>query len=693
MGLPPPGGAWGAGLPVNGLQPHDPERVGNYRLLGRLGAGGMGQVFLGTSPGGRQVAVKLVHPEHARSAEFRARFAREVEAAKQVSGFYTATVVDADPGADPPWMVTAYIPGPTLQDQVDAHGPLPLHHVRALGAQLAEGLAAIHACGLVHRDLKPGNVILAGDGPRIIDFGIAVMGQSTKLTATGMVIGTFAYMSPEQARGEQAGPAADVFALGGVLAFAATGLPPFAGSPPDLDGVADGQFRQLVVACLARSAADRPTLFDIIEALSGVRPMPVPVRGPSAAEATGPLSAWPPTRPTDAGPELPDGTGPASPVHRAGPSRRTLLVAGLGTAVAGGAIAGVVSLTGGHSPKPAAHSSRSVTISAGPPILLDDSGGGVYAVAFSPTRSTLASGNVNGTVQLWDIATRARTATLVHTDTDHANPAVTVAGTRSWSVYAVAFSPDGSMLASGNGDGTTVLWDAATGQRIAALPDLDTQEWNSYANSVAFSPDGSMLATSYDAQTVTLWDVVTRKPVTTLASGSDWWVYAVAFSPDGSMVASGSGDNDPNAGSSDGLIQLWGITGTRIATLTITNCGPGSLAFSPDGATLANVNGDGAVTLWKVATRANAAVLTAPSHSAKCVAFSPDGTILASGNRDGTVTLWDVAARRPYVTLQTGTSSPVRSVTFSPDGAILAGGSTNLVMWAIRRSLSPPLAS
>jgi protein kinase-like protein/WD40 domain-containing protein len=648
----------------------------------------MGQVFLGTSPGGRNVAVKLVHVEHARSPEFRARFAREVEAAKRVSGFYTAPVVDADPDAEPPWMVTAYVPGPTLQDQVDTHGPLPLQQVRTLGAQLAEGLEAIHACGLVHRDLKPGNVILAGDGPRIIDFGIAILGQSTKLTATGMVIGTFAYMSPEQARGEPAGPATDVFALGGLLAFAATGQPPFAGSPPDLDNVAEEPFRQLIMACLARSPADRPTLTDIIEVLSGVRTMPTP--GPGEGEATvssGPSSAWPPTRPTDAGPELPRQTGQASPGERAGLSRRTLLFAGLGAVATGGAIAGAVSLTGGHSAKAAAHPPEPGTVSAGPAILLDDSSGGVYSVALSPKGSMLAAGNVDGTVQFWNIATRARTATLPHADTDHANPSATVAGTRSWSVYSVAFSPDGSMLASGNGDGTTVLWDAATRQRIATLPDLDTEEWNSFTNSVAFSPDGSMLATSYDAQTVTLWDIVTRTPVATLPSGSDWWVYAVAFSPDGSMLASGSGDNDSTAGSRDGLVQLWDVaTRARIATLTITNSGAGSLAFSPDGKVLANVNGDGTITLWNVANRASAATLIAVSGGARCVAFSPDGSTLATGNNDGTVALWDVATRERHLTLQTGTTAAVRSVTFSPGGAILACGGTNLMMWTIRRS-------
>ena len=461
----------------------------------------MGRVFLGESPSGRMDAVKLVHPEHAMSAEFRARFAREVQAAKQVSGFYTAPVVDADPDAEPPWMVTAYIPGPTLQEQVETHGPMPIEQVRKLGAQVAEGLAAIHACGLVHRDLKPGNVILAEDGPRIIDFGIAIQSQAPKLTASGMVLGTFAYMSPEQARGLPTGPATDVFAFGGMLAFAATGLPPFGGDPPGLDGVADEQFRQLVIACLARSTADRPTLADVLSVLSGVSGMRTTSAGRrSETEATGPAdwwSAWPQTQSTDAEPGPPAQAWPPPPppppplpgplpgpppqplpptlpapepatIDSAGLSRRRLLV-GLGTAVAGAAIASALVLTERHAPAaqassghPAVHGgTKPFTISAGPAALLDASSGGVYCVAFSPDGSSLASGNVDGTVKLWDIATQTRTATLTHADTDLYNPPATVGGTRSWSIYSVAFSPDSTTLASGNDDGTITLWDVA----------------------------------------------------------------------------------------------------------------------------------------------------------------------------------------------------------------------------------------
>jgi WD40 repeat protein len=649
----------------------------------------MGRVFLGKSPGGRMVAVKLVHPEHAMSAEFRARFAREVQAAKQVSGFYTAPVVDADPDAEPPWMVTAYIPGPTLQEQVETHGPMPIEQVRKLGAQLAEGLAAIHACGLVHRDLKPGNVILAEDGPRIIDFGIAIQSQAPKLTASGMVLGTFAYMSPEQARGLPTGPATDVFALGGLLAFAATGLPPFGGDPPDLDGAADEEFRQLVIACLARAAADRPALADILGVLSGVSGMPtMSARRRSETEATGPAdwwSAWPQTQSTDAEPEL--------ATESAGLSRRRVLL-GLGTVVAGAAIASALVLTDRHAPPAqasgghqAGHGTKPFTISAGDAAVLDASSGGVYCVAFSPDGSSLASGNVDGTVKLWDIATRTRTATLTHSDTDLYNPPATVGGTKSWSIYSVAFSPDSSILASGNGDGTIGLWDVATQQGTATLPDINTEHWNSFASSVAFSPNGSILAASYDAPAVTLWNVAARSQLTTLAADTGWWVYALAFSPDGSTLATGNGDNDANAGRSDGVVQLWDVASrTKTATLTSTNSGPGSLAFSPDGAMLADVNGDGTITLWRVAARTSAATLTAASYGAKCVAFSPDGLTLASGNDDGTITLWDAAARTRAATLQTGSHAVVHSVAFSPDGTTLACGGTRLMVWKIRRS-------
>ncbi|WP_269217946.1 serine/threonine-protein kinase [Actinomadura viridis] len=251
--------------------------VGPYRLEGRLGGGGMGQVFLGRSRGRRPVAVKVVRPELAENAGFRRRFADEVEAARTVGGFYTAHVVDADPEADPPWLVTAFIPGPSLERAVDEHGPLPVEALGVLGAGLAEGLAAIHHEGLVHRDLKPGNIILTTDGPRVIDFGIARALDAVHLPTA--VLGTPGYMAPEQAVGLEVGPPSDVFALGSVLTFAATGCGPFGTGPagaivhrsvhedPDLTRL-PSHLTDLIGACLAKDPRQRPTLTEILDRLA-----------------------------------------------------------------------------------------------------------------------------------------------------------------------------------------------------------------------------------------------------------------------------------------------------------------------------------------------------------------------------------------------------------------------------------------
>ncbi len=258
------------------LLPSDPSGIAGYRLLGRLGAGGMGVVYLGRTAGGELAAVKVTHADRADQPDFRARFRREVEAARRVSSPWAVTVTGADPDAPEPWMATAFVPGPSLGEAVAAHGALPERSVRLLGRSVARALAAVHAAGLVHRDVKPGNVLLAVDGPRLIDFGIARATGETALTATDMVVGTPGFLAPEQAeaRPDAVGPAADVFALGCLLAYAATGRPPFGtGTPdallyrtvhdePDLTGVPGGLLG-LVRACLAKDPAARPTAEEI----------------------------------------------------------------------------------------------------------------------------------------------------------------------------------------------------------------------------------------------------------------------------------------------------------------------------------------------------------------------------------------------------------------------------------------------
>lgn len=215
------------------LEAGEPHTIGAYRLLGRLGAGGMGRVYLGRSAGGRTVAVKVVHPHFALDEQFRARFRREVESARRIGAQWTAPVLDADPDAPVPWVATGYVAGPPLSQAITEHGPLPEHAVRTLGAGLAEALAVVHGQGIVHRDVKPSNVLLALDGPRLIDFGIArALGATVSLTSTGVSVGSPGYMAPEQIRGRDVSGAADVFSLGAVLAYAATGAAPFRATPP-----------------------------------------------------------------------------------------------------------------------------------------------------------------------------------------------------------------------------------------------------------------------------------------------------------------------------------------------------------------------------------------------------------------------------------------------------------------------------
>jgi hypothetical protein len=292
---------------VEELASDDPRYIGPYRLLGRLGSGGMGHVFLGHSPGGRRVAVKVIRPDLADAPDFRRRFGREVAAAQRVSGMFTAPVVDADPAAPQPWLVTAYVDGPSLADHIARNGAMAEREVLRLGCALAEGIAAIHAAGIVHRDLKPSNVLLASDGPRIIDFGISRAAEETSLTQSGMVFGSPGFMSPEQADGSEIGNATDVFSLGAVLAFAATGTDPFGSgassallyrvvhAEPDLTGLSADLY-EVVSACLRKNPAERPTPGQLIAKMNSLG-----VAGYSHADLSSQrpasLSARPPTEP------------------------------------------------------------------------------------------------------------------------------------------------------------------------------------------------------------------------------------------------------------------------------------------------------------------------------------------------------------------------------------------------------------
>ncbi|MFB8081991.1 bifunctional serine/threonine-protein kinase/ABC transporter substrate-binding protein [Streptomyces sp. NPDC056013] len=325
------------------LRKADPSAIAGYRLLGRLGAGGMGVVYLARSGGGALAALKLIRAEHAADPGFRERFRREAAAAGRITGRWVVRVLGADPEAREPWLATEFVPGPSLAEAVALHGALPEPTVRALGARLASALGDMHEAGLVHRDVKPGNVLLALDGPRLIDFGIARSAGATALTATGAMIGTPGFLAPEQAQVEgsdEVGPAGDLFSLGCVLAYTLTGERPFGTGAvaavvyrtvhedPALDGV-PAPLLPLVSACLAKNPADRPTAAEVRAALGG---------------ADGPAGDWlPPGLPALIAQrsshvlDLPvaEPTLLVNPGQSRGMSRRHLLVAGSAAAVAG----------------------------------------------------------------------------------------------------------------------------------------------------------------------------------------------------------------------------------------------------------------------------------------------------------------------------------------------------------------------
>ncbi|WP_328456018.1 serine/threonine-protein kinase [Amycolatopsis sp. NBC_00438] len=344
------------------LEPGDPRTAGRYRLVAALGEGGMGRVLLGVAPDGRLVALKQVHPEFAHNARFRTRFRQEVQASQRVSGAFTAAVMDADPDVETPWLASVFVTGPSLKEAVDATGPLPVDAVRRLAVGLASALTEIHRVGLIHRDLKPGNVLLTGDGPRVIDFGIARATEGgADLTGTGGIIGSPAFMSPEQAESRPLTPASDVFSLGGLLVMAATGRGPFTGATtaqmlynvvhaePDLTGLAP-EIRALVEPCLAKDPARRPAPHRILDHLGpvapGTRPWPPAVdrliEGQEAAVRT--ALSWPVPAPV------------APPVPRP-PKRRwvpvTVVLASVAALAAGSLFA--VNIFGADPPPPSAN--------------------------------------------------------------------------------------------------------------------------------------------------------------------------------------------------------------------------------------------------------------------------------------------------------------------------------------------------
>ncbi|WP_028802638.1 serine/threonine-protein kinase [Streptomyces sp. 142MFCol3.1] len=448
------------------LRASDPPEVGGYRIEDRLGSGGMGVVYLARSASGRRLAIKVVHGQYADDDEFRTRFSREVAAARQVSGAFTAPVVDADADAPRPWMATLYIPGENLGTRVRDHGPLPPDRLRELAAGLAEALRDIHRAGVVHRDLKPANVMLADDGPRVIDFGIsraAEFGGADALTRTGHVMGTPPFMSPEQfSTPHDVGPAADIFSLGAVVAYAATGRGPFdSPSPyetatrvvegaPELDGLSAG-LRPFVELCLHKHPKSRPNPDELLTLLrDGTPPNPRPGPARPPCRAPGPP------------------TGPGRPRRR----RRLLVAACAGALLlAVAASAAVVRYTGAGRVRSDLPPGWRPWHAAAEPAYPAERAGGPFSGCGAAGRSLVCAGD-DVKAARFSLATgrHAWTRPVDSTPDDFGSDEGSVLGTRAGHVYV--YANDETESSGGRKTGTSHAHysvqsvDAATGQVI-----------------------------------------------------------------------------------------------------------------------------------------------------------------------------------------------------------------------------------
>jgi WD40 repeat protein len=668
---------------VQELQGGDPLQIGPYRLVRRLGAGGMGKVFLARSAGGRLVAVKVIREELAGDAEFRARFRREVAGAQMVSGLFTAPVVDADLDGPVPWLATAYVNGPSLADAVSAHGPLPAPSVLALAAALAEGLSAIHAVGVVHRDLKPSNVLLAADGPRIIDFGIARTAEATALTQSGTVMGSPGFMSPEQAQGREVGPPSDVFNLGAVLTFAATGHGPFGrGSTaaliyrivhgaPNLEKV-PGEVRGVVEQCLAKDAGQRPTPGDLLAELGGADlaanwlPAPItrefPVMPAQTLDSAATATSSGLSQRSDRLPSTP--AGKAEPAERARHVRPEPTGSMLARLEHDAAVTAVVFSPGGARLATVSGKTARLWNRAPEEVARLRHQHDVSGVVFSPDGNQIAtrtSGPTFGfrhSVILWDAATGKEKAHLPHRHL----------------VTEVSFSPDGTRLATVSKYKAVWLWDPGTGQEIAQL------RHGPLVNRAQFSPDSTrIIVLGHHDQEASLWDMVTGRKVTRIHHGGP--ILATAFSSDGTRMVSFSAEGMTRLwDTATGSERLWG-TRTRLWDAAIGREQPWAeqmahwtATFSPNGTQLATASADKTVRLWDPTTGQEMTRMP-HEHTVTIIAFSPDGTRLATASADKTVRLWDPTTGQEMTRMPH--EHTVTMIGFWPNGTRLATASAD----------------
>ncbi|WP_317794037.1 WD40 repeat domain-containing serine/threonine protein kinase [Actinoplanes sichuanensis] len=670
------------------LRSGDPERLGRYQLLGRLGAGGMGTVFLGTGPDGQRVAVKAIRPEWSADPAFLARFRSEVKRAREVPPFCTAAVLDADVEHDPPYLVVEFVDGPSLAGVIADRGPLNPSEVYGVAVGVATALVAIHGAGVVHRDLKPANVLLAVGLPKVIDFGIARGAElSAELTGPDQVMGTVGYVAPESLDGSgKAGPAADVFAWGVLIGYAATGRTPFRGDspmatigrmltqPPDLNGIPDS-LRDLVATTLEKDPAGRPTARELLDSLLSMGTTDVSTVTPElreaalAARARSRLRRWPKRVLTAAVVAvLLGGAGFAAVQARADADRASdqarqqerelvqqdLLARSAAALTADPGLASRLAVSA-YGMDRSARSGAAVMAALATGYAGElSTGSPVVSAAFRPDGRLIAVGG-ESTVELWAGVTRTR-----------ALPS------GLGKVNELAFSPDGRTLAIA-ADRLT-LWNVAA---PAAPRLLTTRNLESPVIDVRFSADGSRLFTV--AGRATVWDVRDRLRPRALWD-STGTAFPTVMSADGTLLV-GTGD--------DGRLTIWRPSGSRIVTGVSTGV---PVAFGADGRILAVQDGEKAIHFYDLTDPAEPrrrGTITVSGDRLATTEFDPSGTAIALGRIDGTVEVWNVAdPDSPVQTkVMTRTGGWITSIDFSPDGArILTPGprlTGSAMLWQI----------
>ncbi|MFE9243075.1 protein kinase [Nocardiopsis sp. NPDC006938] len=594
------------------LSPDDPNSIGPHRLLARLGAGGMGKVYLARTPEGHLCALKMVKEDLAHDSQFRARFAREVRAAQRVRGPFTPAVVDADPDAAAPWMATEYVPGPTLKEAVRANGPFPEESLRVLVLGLARALATIHAAGLMHRDLKPSNILLSPRGPQVIDFGIARAVEGTVLTRTGQTFGTPSYTSPEQVTGQGVTPSADVFSLAGVAVFAASGGPPFGeGSPvstltrvmkgePNLGAVPEGPLRDLLSRCFAKDPERRPDA-DTLQREASVLPLPSAEHGWLPAQVNEQISAKanetqraeearPPTAPTSGTRGRQDGA-PGK-----GRGRRIALVTG--AAVAALVLVGGGALALNAFPLASEDSANSADTPPQEGAADDPDGdGGAEADPDEPAPASFEG-------FLYDIAF-SEDGELMHVF--GSNTLATWDWREGTRVDVYSPTPTGAMITpQGFAAGTTAnyveVWDGGSDNRVAVLGN-DVDEVRGQFDMPALTSDGARVATlgSADgtvegAPHIQVWDVDTREIVREFPV--DGMLTDLFYTPDDSALVGVV--TEPGYSTYLGVYVWDPETGEVLQTFRGASYYQVSLAG--DGRTLAMVNGRDRVSVADIET-------------------------------------------------------------------------------------------